>query len=136
MNVANVSTVQRQLACCLCAYGEGTESTCVFAQNQTGLRTSCMVPIGPLRAAPLLRVIVKFTVKFPVCSKPKTHAYGVFDCEFDYDFQEWSCSDSSCVKSIPSICSKFWERLNTFFSRSLDLREQKQIFRSMTEGPQ
>ena len=29
------------------------------------------------RATPLLRVIVKFTVKFPVCSKPKTHAYGV-----------------------------------------------------------
>ncbi len=39
-----------------------------------------------------MRVIVNFTVKFPVCSKPKTHAYGVFDCEFDYDSQEWSCS--------------------------------------------
>ncbi len=39
-----------------------------------------------------MRVIVKYTVKFPACSKPKTHAYGVFDCEFDYDFQEWICS--------------------------------------------
>ena len=35
----------------------------------------------------LERVKAKFTVKFPVCSKPKTHAYGVFDCEFDYDSQ-------------------------------------------------
>ena len=42
------------------------------------------------RATPLLRVIVEITVKFPVCSKPKTHACGVFDCEFDFGSQEWS----------------------------------------------
>ena len=42
-----------------------------------------------------MRVIVKFTVKFPPCSKPKTHAYGVFDCEFDFDSHEWSCSQNA-----------------------------------------
>ena len=45
------------------------------------------------RATPLLRVKVKITVKFPVCSKPKTHTYGVFDRDFGFDSQEWSCSE-------------------------------------------
>ena len=40
-----------------------------------------------VRAASLLRVKVKITVKFPVCSMPKTHAYGVFDCDFGFDFK-------------------------------------------------
>ncbi len=52
-----------------------------------------------LRATPLLRVIVKITVKFPVCSEPKTHAYGDFDGEFDYDSPEWGCSKSASHKS-------------------------------------
>ena len=58
--------------------------------NQGG--HACSVMFYGVRVAPLLRVIVKFTVKFPVCNKPKTHAYGVLNCEFDYDSQEWSCS--------------------------------------------
>ena len=28
-----------------------------------------------------MRVKVKFTVKFPACSKPETHTYGEFDCD-------------------------------------------------------
>ena len=40
-----------------------------------------------VRATPLLRVQVKITVKFPACSKPKTHTYDDFDCKFDFDSQ-------------------------------------------------
>ena len=43
-----------------------------------------------VRATPLLRVIVKFTVKHAVCMSLRRF----FDCEFDYDSQEWSCSKS------------------------------------------
>ena len=38
-----------------------------------------------LRATPLLRVIVKFTVKNAVCMSLRLTAYGEFDCEFDFD---------------------------------------------------
>ena len=58
-------------------------------------------------ATPRLRVIVKFTVKFPVCSKPKTHTYGVFDCEFDYDSQAWSCSHRGVSYLIPDQLEVF-----------------------------
>ncbi len=44
-----------------------------------------------VRPAPLVRVKVKITVKFPVCSKPKTLTYGEYDREFDFDSYEWSC---------------------------------------------
>ncbi len=45
-----------------------------------------------VRANPLLKVIVKFTVKITGCMSLRLAAYGEFYCEFDYDFQEWSCS--------------------------------------------
>ena len=44
------------------------------------------------RAAPLVRVKAKFPVKHAVCYRRRLLAYGVFDCEFDYDSHEWSCS--------------------------------------------
>ncbi len=44
------------------------------------------------RETPLLRVIVKFTVKNAVCMSLRLTAYGEFDCEFDCDSQEWSSS--------------------------------------------
>ena len=46
-----------------------------------------------MRATPLLRVIVKFTVENTVCMSLRLTAYGEFDCEVDYDSQEWSCSE-------------------------------------------
>ena len=58
------------------------------------------------RATPLLRVIVKFTVKNAVCMGLRLPAYGEFDCEFDYDSQEWSCSERGkmlCTGGLPTI---------------------------------
>ena len=43
-------------------------------------------------AAPLLRVRAKFTVKKGRMLSSKSLAYGVFDCEFDFDSHVRSCS--------------------------------------------
>ena len=48
-----------------------------------------------LRAAPLVRVKAKFTVKNAVCPSLPFAAYGVFDCEFGFPSHEWSCSDTA-----------------------------------------
>ena len=42
-------------------------------------------------AAPLVRVKANITVKRRI-RVPQTVAYAVFDCEFDFDSQEWICS--------------------------------------------
>ncbi len=47
-----------------------------------------------ITVAPLLRVKVKITVKFPVSCRPKTPTYSVFVCEFAFGSQEWSCSNN------------------------------------------
>ena len=44
------------------------------------------------RAAPLVRVKTKITVKNAVCEESSATAYGDFDCEFDFDSHEWSCA--------------------------------------------
>ncbi len=45
-----------------------------------------------VRAAPLVRGKVNFTVKNAVCESPQLlTSYGVFTVNFDFDFQEWSC---------------------------------------------
>ncbi len=36
---------------------------------------------------------VKFTVKHAVCSRRRPITYGVFDSAFDFDSQEWGCSE-------------------------------------------
>ncbi len=41
-----------------------------------------------LRAAPLERVKVKITVKNDLCEASSATAYGVLDCEFDFDSHE------------------------------------------------
>ncbi len=38
-------------------------------------------------AAPLVRVEGKSTVTIAMCYPPKTITYGVFDCDFDFDFE-------------------------------------------------
>ncbi len=45
-----------------------------------------------LRATPLLRVKAKITVKNTICMSLRLAAYGEFDCDFDFDSQERSCS--------------------------------------------
>ena len=45
-----------------------------------------------VRAAPLVRVKVKITVKNAVCEESSATAYGVFDREFGFRSHEWSCS--------------------------------------------
>ena len=47
-----------------------------------------------LKAAPLVRVRVKFTVK-TLHAWSGAPVYGEFDCEFDFDSHEWSCSHAS-----------------------------------------
>ncbi len=47
---------------------------------------------GAVRAAPLVRAKVKITVKNVVCEESSASTYGVFDWEFGFDSQEWSCS--------------------------------------------
>ena len=37
---------------------------------------------------------MKIIVKNAVCEESSATAYGVFDCEFDFDSHEWSCSNS------------------------------------------
>ena len=56
-----------------------------------------------IRATPLLRVIVKFTVKNAVCMSLRLAADGEFDCEFDYDSQEWSCSYAFALSEWPLL---------------------------------
>ncbi len=58
-----------------------------------------------LRATPLLKVIVKYTVKKAVCTSPRLTAYGELDCEFDFDSQEWSCS-YTCISSTQGYAGK------------------------------
>ena len=50
-----------------------------------------------LRATPLLRVKVKFTVKNAVCMSLRVTAYGEFDRDFGFDSQEWGCSNHAYV---------------------------------------
>ena len=50
-----------------------------------------------LRAAPLQRVKVKFTVKFPVAGAPKRYSSGEFDRESDDGSHEWSYSHTLTV---------------------------------------
>ena len=57
----------------------------------------------PVRAAPLVRVIVKFTVKNAVCGTSSAIAYGVFDREFGFDSHEWRCSQWPCVQEPECI---------------------------------
>ena len=45
-----------------------------------------------LRATQLLIVKVKFAVKNAVSCRRRLLAYGDFDCELDFDSQDWSCS--------------------------------------------
>ena len=45
-----------------------------------------------VRAAPLVRVKVKITVKNAVCEESSATANGAFDCEFVFGSDEWSCS--------------------------------------------
>ncbi len=45
-----------------------------------------------LRAGPLVRGKAKTTVKNAVCEESSVSAYGVFDCQFDFDSHERSCS--------------------------------------------
>ncbi len=84
-----------------CTYRRGHQHTNLrrvhkrTANGRTCTDQSCM----QVRTTPLSRVQVKITVKFPVCSKPKTLTYGVFDCDFGVNSQEWSCSKNiiSCA---------------------------------------
>ena len=49
------------------------------------------------RAAPLVRVKAKFTVKNAVCCRQRLLAYGVLDCEFDFDSQSgFALSERKC----------------------------------------
>ena len=48
--------------------------------------------VGGVRAAPLVRVQVKFTAKKRHTSEALARAFGYFDCEFGFDSHEWSCS--------------------------------------------
>ena len=53
-----------------------------------------------LRATPLVRAIVKITVKNAVCEESLATAYGVLDCEFGFGSHEWSCPKTSCPAPI------------------------------------
>ena len=44
------------------------------------------------RAAPLVRVKAKFTVRNAVCCRRRRITYGVLYCEFGFDSPEWSRS--------------------------------------------
>ncbi len=52
------------------------------------------------RAAPLVRVTVKITVKNATCEESSATEYGVFDCDFDFDSQEWGGSEFSPLSGI------------------------------------
>ena len=54
-----------------------------------------------VNVAPLVRVKAKFTVKTPYVMFSAT-ADGVFDCEFDLDFHEWSCSQCNTIHKSQS----------------------------------
>ncbi len=69
----------------------------VFSSSATVYGDPVKLPIDeehPVRATPLLRVKAKITVKNAVCRSLRLAASGEFDCDFDFDSQEWSCSES------------------------------------------
>ena len=56
-----------------------------------------------VRAAPLLRVEVKFTIKYAVCEESSATASGDFDCDFDFHSHEWACSELDRAQNIKHI---------------------------------
>ncbi len=52
--------------------------------------------ISAIRAAPLVRVKVKFTVKNAVCYRRRLLMYDVFDSDFAFS-HEWSCSEQNLM---------------------------------------
>ncbi len=65
------------------------EDTCIPVDSTSDSHLDLSLHI---RAAPLVRANVKFTVKHTVCMSLRLAAYGEFDREFGFDSHEWSCS--------------------------------------------
>ena len=64
-----------------------------------------------LRAAPLVKGKAKFPVKNAMYCRRRLLAYGGFDCEFDFDFQEWGCSriripEGGALRAAPLVRAK------------------------------
>ena len=55
-----------------------------------------------MTAAPLGRVNAKIAIKNAGCKSLRLRVYGEFDCEFDYDSQEWSCAQNLVEDSYAS----------------------------------
>ena len=73
------------------------------ADHRVATKVPKLLIFGRMRANTLLKVIVKFTVKITVCMSLRLAAYGEFDCEFDYDSQEWSCSKCGWSQGVNLI---------------------------------
>ncbi len=72
----------------------------------TGTRTRV-----ELRAAPILSVKVKLTVKNDVCMSLRLAAYGEFDRDFGFDSQQWSCSNGlRSAQNCPESSGKTHQR--------------------------
>ncbi len=69
-------------------------SEVVFAQT---FRTTSLINLAHLRAALLVRVKAKVTVRNAVCEASSATAFGVFDCECDFGSHEWSCPKQFCT---------------------------------------
>ena len=63
-----------------------------------------------LRAAPLLRVKAKISVKIAVCMSLRLAAYGEFDSDFGFDSQEWSCSKNPVLSDATPCSGKIYGR--------------------------
>ncbi len=70
-----------------------------------------------LRAAPLMRVRVKFTVKFAACQESSTTAYGVFEGEFGIGSHEWSCPNGENKSIVRLLALSYSSRQQVFTKR-------------------
>ena len=62
-----------------------------------------------LRAAPLVRVKGKITVKKAVCEESSAIPSGVFDWEFGFYFHEWSCSHAPSWRKVHADVRSYTE---------------------------
>ena len=72
--------------------GERREEMAWYGGVPHDLEISASQTNDNIRAAPLVRVKAQITVKTAVCMSRRLTVYGEFDCEFDYDSQEWRSS--------------------------------------------
>ena len=79
---------------------QGTTTSLKTSRNPTKSTIhSLNGTLDQIRAAALVRVKPKFTVKNTVCEESSATTYGQSDCEFDFDSHEWANPHARCPRA-------------------------------------